>query len=163
MSAKPWLAQSNRDRARHGHTRDGVPTRTWLSWKGMVERGTGKADRSRYYDRGIRVCERWLTFDNFLADMGACPAGLTLDRIDNDGDYTPENCRWATLSEQARNRRSNLKITIDGETLCLVEWAKRSGIGRATIAHRIKAGWEPREAVFSAADKSAHSRWRRSA
>lgn len=91
----------------HGHTRAGWMSRTYQAWVSMRER-CGNQTRRGYKNwggRGISVCERWLTFANFLADMGERPDGKSLDRVNNDGNYEPNNCRWATASEQALNRR----------------------------------------------------------
>lgn len=92
---------------KHGHARVGVKSATYITWGGMIQRCFNpKAPTWEYYGgRGITVCARWRSFENFLADMGERPQGRTLDRLDNDGNYEPGNCQWATRSEQLLNRR----------------------------------------------------------
>lgn len=100
-----------------------------------------------YGGRGITVCERWMTFDNFLADMGERPDGLSLDRINNNAGYSSENCRWATLVEQNCNRRNNTWITYAGKTLTVTEWARELGMKKNALIERLRNGWTVERAL----------------
>lgn len=115
----------------------------------MLARCTNGKNR-RYKDyggRGIGVCERWYDFANFLADMGEKPKGYSLDRIDVNGDYEPGNCRWATATEQARNKRNNTLLTHNGETHTIAEWGDILGIRHTTISTRLHSGWSVERAL----------------
>lgn len=109
-------------------------------WEDMIARCNNPkhAKYPNYGGRGIRVCDRWRKYANFHEDMGLRPSGMSLDRIDNNGNYEPGNCRWATPQEQARNRRSNVMITIDGETHCLAEWVEILGEPREVLRRRFQ-------------------------
>lgn len=114
----------------------------------------------RYGGRGIVVCQRWRTnFANFLADLGSRPSTKhTLDRIDNDGPYSPENCRWATQKQQARNTRRNIVLTFQGKTQCLSAWAEEIGIRVGTLWNRIKVGYSVEEALMRPLRRQSTSR-----
>jgi hypothetical protein len=102
----------------------------------------------RYGGRGIKVCARWLIFENFLADMGEKPDELSLDRKDNDKDYCPENCRWATGKEQGRNKSTNVMWEYRGESKTISEWAESLGMDRHTLGDRVrKSGWTITQAL----------------
>jgi hypothetical protein len=104
-------------------------------------------DFKHYGGRGITVCERWRTYENFLADMGTKPAGMTLDRINNDGGYEPSNCRWVSHAEQMRNRGFCRRLTIFGRTMIASEWAREAGMTVSQLFNRLYAGWKPEDAV----------------
>jgi hypothetical protein len=103
----------------------------------------------RYGGRGIRVCDRWrFSFESFLADMGPRPDDTSIERIDNNGNYEPGNCRWATSKEQANNRSSTRLVTIGNETMSLSEWADRNKIPYKLVRSRVhERGWDPVRAV----------------
>lgn len=128
-------------------------SREHLIWRGMHGRCSCKTSGAyQYYgERGVVVCERWTGEDgfvNFLSDMGRCPSQRhSIDRIDVNGNYEPGNCRWATNSEQAANKRDTVLLTANGETLCLTEWARRLGCRQSTIYGRIERGWGVEDAV----------------
>lgn len=128
--------------SRHGHWRANKATRTYDAWRSMKKRcsDTKNASFSSHGGRGIKVCSRWEdSFEAFVEDMGKCPPNMTLDRFpNNDGDYTPQNCRWATCVEQAKNRRTNRWIEFNGERLILTDWARRLGVSDTCILQRLK-------------------------
>lgn len=112
-------------------------------WTAMKRRCYNKKS-FRYEDyggRGIKVCDRWVnSFENFYADMGIRPIGWTIERINNDNNYGPENCRWATRLEQANNKRNNRIITIEGKTKTLSEWSRECSVTVGCIRQRLKRG-----------------------
>jgi hypothetical protein len=119
-----------------------------------------------YGGRGISVCDDWFLFTNFLRDMGEKPKGLTLERTDNNGDYCPSNCRWASVERQANNKRNNRYITFNGETLSVTQWSRKLGLIHQTIFKRLKSGMTPEMAlsarVLSARESSKiglETRW----
>ena len=142
------------DEKRKGNTRSkkhGMSfSREYSTWRAMLDRCENKTYREYpdYGGRGIKICERWHDFNNFYADMGERPEGTTLDRIDNNGNYEPSNCRWATAKTQSNNRRSNTLITYNGRTQTLQQWADETGIYSGTISMRINHyGWSIEKAL----------------
>jgi len=121
---------------RHGHHK----TPIYRVWCHMLERCNNQTDAAfhNYGGRGICVCLKWLSFEEFLKDMGEKPKRLTIERIDNDGNYEPSNCKWATRKEQTRNTRHNVMIKYAGETKCISEWAEELGINYQTLYSRLK-------------------------
>lgn len=97
--------------------------------------------------RGITICNRWLDFNNFYADMGERPEGMTLERKDNNGNYEPGNVKWATATEQQQNTRKNVIVEIEGETHTMNEWCRRLGIWSSTVSTRVKRGMTHLEAL----------------
>lgn len=130
---------------KHGKSR----TPTHNSWLAMKQRCDyqGHAEYQRYGGRGITVCERWKSFENFLEDMGERPSGTSIERIDVDGNYEPGNCRWAHEAEQARNRRSTIKVERDGVTMCVKDWCDKLGLNPNRIYGRIRRGEAPEKAL----------------
>lgn len=135
----------------HGHTKGRKKTPEYKAWLEMRRRCLvkNKHNSHRYSERGILVCQRWLdSFEAFLADMGKRPScSHSIDRIDNDGNYEPENCRWATKRQQSRNQRTNHLVSYQGLTLTLSEWSERTGIKTSTIRERLRRGWPEGDAL----------------
>lgn len=120
-------------------------------WRHMVGRCTDKTHKEyNYYGgRGITVCPQWKeSLGNFIKDMAPRPKGLILDRINNDGNYEPSNCRWITYRESNINRRHTIWVTLDGERMCLKDAAKAIGINYYTVNKRInRSGWSVMQAL----------------
>jgi hypothetical protein len=134
----------------HTFSRSNMP-RERKSWEMMIARCHNREHVSfkNYGALGVTVCARWLdSFENFVTDMGPRPAGMTLDRLDGTKEYCLENCRWATRKEQANNRRTNHRITIDGETKTIAQWADHLGISCHVIRTRIYKGMTDHDAVL---------------
>jgi hypothetical protein len=125
--------------------------RTYTAWKNLKYRcDNGRNPKYRHYGgRGIIYDAKWASFAGFVADMGLAPPGMSLDRIDNDGDYRKANCRWATYKQQNRNARFNRIVEFNGERKPLAAWAEQLGIRWVTLRARLDAGW-PLERAMSA-------------
>lgn len=134
---------------KHGHSCVSKKSRIYEIWQSMIQRCNNPNYKfyKNYGGRGIKVCEKWLKFEGFLQDMGEQPEGLTLDRVDNNGDYYKENCRWTTQKEQMKNTRRAISITISQITKFLVEWCEELGLSYNTVYCRLWRGWTPEEAL----------------
>lgn len=134
-------------KATHSLTR----SRAYYAWASLKQRCLNPNNEMWhcYGGRGITVCDRWAeSFEAFLDDMGHPPIGTSLDRINNDEGYSPENCRWSTSAEQGQNKRNNRYLTARGETHIMAEWARIAGTRRGTISNRLRWGWSDEDAIF---------------
>lgn len=120
----------------------------WQSMLGRCLRPNNPSYKD-YGERGITVCGRWMQFENFLADMGPRPAKLTLERKDNNGPYSPDNCVWASRLEQGRNKRNNVHLTIDNNPQILAEWIRDLGLDSSTVYKRLKKGMNLYDAIIT--------------
>lgn len=158
-----WMAEGN---STHGHSRVGAnknATPEYTAWGNMISRCRSKTRRGakHYSGRGISVCVRWLKFENFLTDMGPRPGhGYSIDRINNDGNYEPKNCRWATASEQSRNRSVARMVSYRGKTMTIAELSQVSGIPYDRLYSRIHSSKMTAEvAVEKGDDKTSGVLW----
>jgi hypothetical protein len=143
-----YLANHARTNRSHGLS----DSREHKTWENMRERcGNPNNPRwSSYGGRGITVCDRWArSFENFIADMGMSPHGYTLERIDNQRGYNPDNCRWATYTDQAKNRRTTRFLACRGENRSVQDWARVGGITYQQLIRRLHRGWKPERAIFT--------------
>lgn len=124
--------------------------RIFRIWHGMIQR-CFNSNRTSFYNyggRGITVCERWRVFENFVQDMGEPGEGESIDRINPNGNYCPENCRWASAYVQANNRRNTRSLEVNGRIQTVSQWSRETGIGIGTLHSRIRRGWAV-ERIFS--------------
>lgn len=134
---------------RHGHCVGGL-SHEYVSWCNMKTRCLNKnfTNYHNYGGRGISICQRWLSFENFIEDMGPMPTKKhTLERIENDGNYEKTNCVWATRMEQANNRRSSHRLTHAGRTMTIQQWSREIGLNDRLISMRLQRGWSDERAL----------------
>jgi len=143
------LAVSSAVHMKHGHyvtsIRDHGGSPEYLSWQAMKGRcyRSRNASYKHYGGRGITVCERWVdSFENFIADMGIKPTPKhMIDRIDTNGNYCPENCKWSDIIEQCNNKNNNVKYEFNGKSLTVAQISRITGVGYVTIRKRLEHGW----------------------
>lgn len=133
----------------HGHNTNSGQSPTYKSWRSMLRRCNDpkQPGYKNYGGKGIKVCEEWKVFSNFLADMGEREIGKTLDRIDGNGNYEKGNCRWFDMKEQANNRSNNHHLTHNGETHTVSQWAEKLNISDGTIRARLFRGFSTEDAL----------------
>lgn len=147
-----WAEEFQHIPKKHGHCcGSSHGTKTYRSWHGMMSRCYCKTT-TKYADyggRGISVCTEWHDFKNFLRDMGECPENLSLDRIDVDGNYNPENCRWATWKEQCRNKRQTVYVEWEGKKCTYADLAERYGFSNGKMLYNrvVSRGWSLEKAL----------------
>lgn len=135
---------------KHGLSKNPKIKTEYKTWKSILNKcNNPKASNYKDYGgRGISVCKRWEDFNNFITDMGLKPCKtLSIERINNDGDYEPNNCKWATDTEQNRNKRNIRIISFNGESLLLEDWARKTGLSKQCISYRLKKGWGVKNAL----------------
>lgn len=139
------LSETASARRTHGMSE----TSTYKTWGQMKVRCTDKSNPNfkDYGGRGITICQRWMSFENFLADMGERPAGMSIGRIKNSLGYYKNNCRWETATQQACNRRTNATFTFNGETKCISEFSRQYNIPQGVLWYRLNAGWPIEKAL----------------
>lgn len=144
------------------HGKEG--SKEYLAWAAMKQRCLNPDNKSFriYGGRGITVCDSWLLFENFYADMGDAPEGMSLDRIDNDRGYSPENCRWATVKVQSNNRRTSRVIEYMGASKTLTQWASEFGLSPISLTSRLKLGWDIHTALTKPIDRRKATRKKQS-
>ena len=150
----------------HGHSikRDAPEYRTFIAWQSMLWRcyNKNRKDYPRYGGRGITVYGPWKKdYLAFLADMGLRPDGASLGRIDNERAYGPQNCRWESATQQARNRSNNHRLEHGGKSQTITEWAIELGISKSALQHRLAKGWSISDALSrpAKAQKNSRSTW----
>lgn len=129
------------------------------AWSQMIQRCTNERTKAYadYGGRGIRVCQRWLSFQQFIEDMGPRPSPEhTIDRIDNNGNYEPENCRWATVRQQRRNTRANRLLTMNSQTKTAIEWCEELGMPSSVVYARIHLGWDDERVLTTPVRRMRH-------
>lgn len=153
-----------KSKRKHGLSKSSI----YSEYNNMIRRCYNKESDNyeRYGGRGITVCDEWKdsikNFEKWVESTGGRPEGTTLDRIDNDGPYAPWNCRWATMKEQSRNKRSNIMITYKGRTQCLADWSKELGFSHETLRGRIfKHGWSIEKAFETPVGASNKGRFKK--
>lgn len=144
------LNDERRSAGIHGHARSVAKSKTYIAWCNMHSRCSNENNKrfASYGGRGIAVSKRWAKFENFLADMGECPDGLTLDRSNNNRNYCKANCRWSTPEAQCRNKTNTIRVSAFGETKLLIDWVSGTRLKYTTAWMRIfSLGWPPERAL----------------
>ncbi len=145
----------------HGATLNGKWSPEYRSWASMWARVRSKDARAKNYGlRGIAVCDEWKSFDRFLSDMGPRPPGLTIDRVDVNGNYEASNCRWATLKQQGENKRNARVLTFRGESLGITAWARRLGCSLRILQYRLGRKWSIEKALTTPVGKPKNNKRR---